>query len=87
MEDINEITAIDNVIFVLENKMNNTQEFFVRRDLKSKLEQAQKDREMLVNKQKENDVNTSKEIEKKNKVDKEFSERNWAIKNRIKSYI
>jgi hypothetical protein len=76
MEDINEITAIDNVIFVLENKMNNTQEFFVRRDLKSKLEQAQKDREMLVNKQKENDVNTSKEIEKKNKVDKEFSERN-----------
>jgi hypothetical protein len=87
MENISEVTALDNVIFILENKMENTQEFFVRRDLKTKLEQVKKDKEMLLNKQQEEDKKVSSEVEKKNKIDSEVSERNGAIKNRIKSYI
>lgn len=87
MENISEVTALDNVIFILENKIENTQEFFVRRDLKTKLEQVKKDKEVLLNKQQEEDKKVSSEVEKKNKIDSEVSERNGAIKNRIKSYI
>lgn len=87
MENINDITALDNAIFVLENKIKNTNEFFVRRDLKSKLEKVKKDKETILSKQQEEDKKVSAEVEKKNKIDRDISERNWAIKNRIKSYI
>ncbi len=87
MEDISDVSAIDSVIFILENKMENTQEFFLRKELKEKIEQAIKDKEIILSKQTKEDIEIQKEIDRKNKIDKEISERNKVIKDKIKSYI
>lgn len=75
------------LIYFVENKINNTKDFYERKELKEKLEQIQKDKEEFVSNEQRDIEKEDSELSKVVQISNDFSESKKEILDKINEYI